>query len=268
MTQMLSFEPKRKTRVLVGLAFLPFALGALFFLGASLRSASIGSRLAAHTERRTDDGPIAIRGELSLLKASSSSPLGAPAAGWVGAVGRPSPSGGGRFEVFCAVGSFDDVAVRRNDGFAFRLVFAKTNERVRIDEEEDAAWLFGDDPRVGIAVASMKEKEATGLEIPVSIREACGKELATLGDSAVYRERVLADGIPVTVLGCKQTNDIVPCRDGLDFVTMDPLDRAKERIGSRMSPLLFLGGLFSLVVLSAAGFAVLSLASRTRRNFR
>ncbi|MDI1445702.1 hypothetical protein [Polyangium sp. 6x1] len=265
---MLSFEPKRKTKVLVGLAFLPFALGALFFLGASLRTASIGSRLSAHAERRTDDGPMAIRGELSLLKASSSSPLGAPAAGWVGAVGRPSPSGGGAFEVFCAVSSFEDVAVRRNDGFTFRLAFAKTNERVRIDEQEGAAWLFGDDPRVGIAVGSMKEKEATGPGIPLAIRTACSKELFTLGGAAVYREHVVAEGMPVTVLGCKQTNDIVPCRDGLDFVTMESPDRAKERIGGRVSPLLFFGGLFSLVVLSAGGFAVLSLASRTRRSFR
>lgn len=279
MTPVLSFEPKRRTRRIVGLVFLPFACGALFFLGASLRTASIGSRLAAHAERRTDDGPMAIRGELSLLKASSSSPLGAPAAGWVGAVGRPSPSGDGRFEVFCALGSFEDVAVRRNDGFAFRLAFANTNERVRIDEEEHATWLFGTEPRVGIAIGGlsatgdapgrwMKDREATGLGIPHLIREACGKELFTLGDSAVYRERVLAEGMPVTVLGCKQTNDIVPCRDGLDFVTIHPLDRAKERIGSRMSPLLLIGGLFSLVVLSAAGFGVLSLASRTRRSFR
>ncbi|MDC0742036.1 hypothetical protein [Polyangium mundeleinium] len=273
---MLSFEPKRRTRVLFGLAFLPLLAGALFFLGASLRLATLGSRLAAHEERRTDDGPVALRGELSLLEASSTSPLGAPAAGWVAAVGRTSWQGG-PFEVLCAVGHFDDVAVRRNDGFAFRLSVARTNERVRIDEEESAKWLFGADPRVGIALGGFSAsadgpgrgmKEATGIAIPPVIREACGKELVALGDSAVYRERVLAEGMPVTVFGCKQTNDVVPCRDGLDFVTIHPLDRAKERIGNGGSALLFVGGLFSLVVLSAAGFGVLSLASRTRRSFR
>ena len=279
MGPMFTFEPKRKTRVTVGLVFLPLLAGALFFVWASVRYATLGSRLAAHAERRTDDGPMVIRGELTLLKWASQSPLGVPAAGWVGAVGRPSPRGDGRFEVHCAVGGFDDVAVRRNDGFAFRLSFARTNEVARIDEEERASWLFGDDPRVGIAVGGfsagadapgrwMKDAETTGQAIPVVMQEACGRAISALGDSAVYRERVLTEGMPVTVLGCKQTNDLVPCRDGLDFLTIHSIEGARERLGSGASPLLFIGGLFSLVVFSAAGLGVLSLASRTRRSFR
>jgi len=279
MGSMLIFEPKRRTRLFVAEALAPLFVGAVFFLWASLRMAGLGARLSDHVDRRTDDGPFRVEGVLAPLRASSATPLGQPAPAWVAVIGAPSVRGSepGAIDVLCAAGSFADVAVRRSDGYAYRLLLSRPNVAVRVDEGNGAPWLRGEDARVGVdigALASSRDvldrvvKEARGLGIPLAMHDACGAEIQAGGDAAVYRERPLPEGTRVTVLACKQGNDLVPCDDGLDAVTTRSFEEHRARITRGATPLFLLGGVFSLLSLLTVGFGALSLASRPRRTFR
>jgi hypothetical protein len=273
MGTMLPFEPPRRSRIVTAIAFAPLLIVTAFFTWTSLHAATLGARLSEHVERRTGDGPVAMKGTIRPMPDAERTPLGEDPAAWAGAVGWWTPEGDGlsEFIVTCPVGRFDGVALRTSEGIAYRMAMVRPDERVRL-LEEGAAYEVDDRFVVDIGPVGKSGgssvREVPRDAIPAVVKETCGKEIAEGTFGLGYRERALRSDKEVTVLACKHGNDLVPCRDGLDLVTVESLEKTKSRLAGNYGSLLLLGGLVSLIALASAGYVALSFVSRTRRAWK
>jgi hypothetical protein len=233
--------------LVIGLCLIPFVLGGLFFAVGMLEEWWLGHDLAKHKRISTlsgGRGPVLYAGDARRASVVTS-PSGAKGIAWVATVGYIAHGKKTSwFEPVCTRADVSELSL--GDGLSsLRLTFAAPNDAVTLASH--SGLKHSESPQVDLGEVGAPSPNA---EIPASIRSSCGEILSQKSASALlYREAVLRDGQHLEVIGC--TSDgatLVPCKDGLDLVTVAPLDQriAAEQRGTAIAVLF--GGMWNLIV--------------------
>lgn len=191
------------------------------------------------------------------------SPLGQEGAGWVGEAGYLAKDRKGRisFEAVCVRGDLSDLRI--GDGLS-------TWETTLVTPDDPAALGGGDTIESNLPIVDIGEPIAANPPWPVpdSFRRACGTLAGAKGPLS-YRERVLASGTRVEMLGCGDGQRIARCGEGDPFLlttsTIGQVTSAALRIYGFVA---IFAGLWNLVIVLVTALTISDFLVRSKPTFR
>lgn len=242
-------------------AMAPFLGVSIFFFVIAAAHLVTLRRIAAHSASATA-GPALLSGMVSRPSGLVTAPSGKRAAGWAAWLATDDNSSGRlRFNILCRRADLSD------------LELASARERTPLDLVRPGDPLdltFGRQldltfPSSGVLVhlGTLADGLSGAVrEIPKEMRLACGPSLVGVDSSKlVYNERLLDEGQQVEILACLRDGRVVPCGDGVDAITTQPINRG-QRV---FSTVLFIGEIWTLVFVVTMGFSAVAQVVRIRR---